>query len=45
MSTSSSDTQLREDISVIEQKRRVLQQIVEIAQAIKHMQEGLDPRR
>ena len=42
MSTSSPDTQLREDISAIEEKRRVLEQIVEIAQAIEHMQDSLD---
>jgi hypothetical protein len=42
MSASSPDSQLREDISAIQQKRRVLQQIVEIAQAIEHMQESLD---
>ena len=42
MSNSSTEAQLREDITAIEEKRRVLEQIVEIAKAIENMQDSLD---
>lgn len=42
MSTSLHESALQEDISAIEEKRRVLEQIVDITKAIEHMQDSLE---
>jgi hypothetical protein len=42
MSTSSPAPRLREDIAAIQEKRRLLEQILDVSKAIAHMQDSLD---